>query len=214
MSIALSDEARLQELDTKLSEKRAAVASGPFEYNNYGLRAKVEQNYTTHRIGRCSSDHLIYLLTYEDPGPLLTKKGKPRVHQPAPHKDETGAFYQAQLIHYGLRPLKDKKRAKKLLMEAAEANGRRLIVPASIEELKSQLAQEYHNREEEAKKIAKEIKEMREAMAEKASTKRATEEDELFIDAFGHPPSRKKAKIDKSQGSVPRLPQHVSGHLD
>ena len=33
-------------------------------------------------------------------------------------KDETGAFYIAQMIHYGLRPLKSKLAAKKASLEA------------------------------------------------------------------------------------------------
>ena len=65
------------------------------------------------------SQRLMYLLTYVDPGPIPTKKGTPRVHQPKPHKDQTAKFYEAQLIHYGLEPRKGKQAAKKALLAAA-----------------------------------------------------------------------------------------------
>ena len=205
-----SESTRLQELKEQLSKKQATVASGPFEYDDYGLQVKVEQSYNIRRIGRCSSDHLIYLLTYVDPGPVLTKKGKPRIHQPPPHKDETAAFYQAQLVHYGLRPLKDKKRAKDLLLEAAEASDRNLTVPASIRELESLLAQEHGAQRQEARKIAREIEMIEFAARKNASRKRQLEEDKILADAYGQPCSNKRVKISPSRGSSEGSRQRVS----
>ena len=105
----------------------------PFTYNRHsGLEAN--------RHARCASDCLHALLTYTDPGPALTKQGKPRVQQPRPHRNESAGFYQAQLVHHGLKPLKTKGPAKNALLAAIQANNGTLAVPENILRLERDLA--------------------------------------------------------------------------
>ena len=65
---------------------------------------------------------------------MLTKKGVVLKKQPLPHKDETGHFYIAQLIHYGLSVVKTKNAAKNRLMAAigTEKDGKSLKIPLNI----------------------------------------------------------------------------------
>ena len=60
------------------------------------------------RHARCISDHLHALLTYTDLSPALIKQSKPCMQQLHPHCDKTAGFYQAQLVHHGLKSLKTK----------------------------------------------------------------------------------------------------------
>ncbi|KAI4113871.1 MAG: hypothetical protein LQ345_005241 [Seirophora villosa] len=59
----------------------------------------------------------------------------------APVKDPVGHWYEAQLIHYGLPPSKDKARAKMRLLE--NLNNANLNVPPSIISLESDLKKEF-----------------------------------------------------------------------
>ncbi|KAL8781683.1 MAG: hypothetical protein Q9213_005900 [Squamulea squamosa] len=56
-------------------------------------------------------------------------------------KDPVGHWYEAQLIHYGLPPSKDKARAKMRLLEAL--NTSELNIPAHISQLEERLKKEY-----------------------------------------------------------------------
>ena len=64
-------------------------------------------------------------------------------------KDPVGHWYEAQLIHYGLPPSKDKARAKMRLLEAL--NGSKLVVPATITRLEADLKKEYAAADRKAK---------------------------------------------------------------
>ena len=64
-------------------------------------------------------------------------------------KDPVGHWYEAQLIHYGLPPSKDKARAKMRLLEALNAS--KLVVPAHITALETSLRKEYEAAERRAK---------------------------------------------------------------
>ncbi|KAL8684614.1 MAG: hypothetical protein Q9224_006235 [Gallowayella concinna] len=66
-----------------------------------------------------------------------------------PSKDPVGHWYEAQLIHYGLPPSKDKSRAKMRLLEAL--NTSKLHVPAPISQLEAQMKKEYAAAEKKAK---------------------------------------------------------------
>ncbi len=66
-----------------------------------------------------------------------------------PPKDPVGHWYEAQLIHYGLPPSKDKARAKMRLLEAL--NTSRLVVPDGITRLEGQLKKEYTAADRKAK---------------------------------------------------------------
>ncbi len=148
MSRESPDTARIRELRTLLYSKPIEVTSGSFKFNSQGFLVEVYVH-SKKDYERCDSRRLIHLLTYVNPGPVLTKAGTPRVHQPRPHKDEIGAFYIAQLIHYGLEcpeRLTNKRQAKATLLKAAEANNGEFVVPAEIEELQSRLTREYRDR--------------------------------------------------------------------
>jgi hypothetical protein len=103
-----------------------------------------------HRHGRRDSTALFDLLTYTQPAPLLTKAGKVAKRQPRPQKDPPGHFYSAQLLHYGLKPMKTKAAAKKQLLASYAAN-RSLVVPESIMKLEKTLQKEYVHANELAK---------------------------------------------------------------
>jgi len=75
------------------------------------------------------------------------KKSKKASADPA--KDQVGHWYEAQLIHYGLPPSKDKARAKMRLLEAL--NTSRLNVPPNINKLESELKKEYAAAEKKAR---------------------------------------------------------------
>ncbi|KAL0069025.1 hypothetical protein AAF712_004019 [Marasmius tenuissimus] len=97
------------------------------------------------RVEREGSTRLHWLLTYTPPaGPVLTKKGTVAKRQPAPHKDSPGWFYCAQLLHYGLKPLKTKAPAKKQLLAAFDKDGV-LHVPENILQIERELKAEYQS---------------------------------------------------------------------
>ena len=174
------------------------VKSGPFDYGS----GRLEVN----RVSRRDSEALMGLLTYVDPGPVLTKKGTPRVHQPPKHKDETAAFYEAQLIHYGLRPRKSKPAAKKALLQAAESNGGNFVVPEDILQLGERMAEEYGVKKQEQKEKHAEIRAQEKKAEEEASRKRKRAQGAIMDAASKQSSSRKKAKTGRVS-IVPR--QHI-----
>ena len=78
--------------------------------------------------------------------PDLKKSKKVSVDQ---SKDQVGHWYEAQLIHYGLPPSKDKARAKMRLLEAL--NQSKLIVPSNIVNMEAEMKKEYAAAERKAK---------------------------------------------------------------
>lgn len=78
---------------------------------------------------------------------------KPKNAPAASPKDPVGHWYEAQLIHYGLPPSKDKARAKMRLLEAL--NGSKLVVPATITKLEADLKKEYAAADRKAKALYK-----------------------------------------------------------
>lgn len=100
---------------------------------------------------REGAQQLYNLLTYTPPPPTLTKKGTVAKRQPVPHKDHAAHFYCAQLIHYGLKPLKTREPAKKRLLAAFGA-GQTLSVPASILQLEISMKEEWKKANKVAEK--------------------------------------------------------------
>ena len=148
-------------MSDRMREYASPVSSTPFKYTTEDFWVEVEGQ----RFNRHDPSSLYDLLTYVDPGPAYTKKGKLRVHQPIPHKDKTQSFYVAQLYHYGLRPRKTKQAAKNALLAAFKNQGSTLTVPENIRKIEKELADKYRaknamaegeyrrtrNRQEEAK---------------------------------------------------------------
>ena len=78
--------------------------------------------------------------------PDLKKSKKVSLDQ---SKDQVGHWYEAQLIHYGLPPSKDKARAKMRLLEAL--NQSKLTVPPDIVRMEAEMKKEYAAAERKAK---------------------------------------------------------------
>jgi hypothetical protein len=141
LSLAQTFVSTMNSLSSELIQlKYPRPKSGPFVYH---VGREHDGDLTVDDISRCDTDRLMSLLTYEQPPPLLTKKGQPRARQPSPHKDKTGRFYSAQCAHYGLRITSNKQAAKARLLKFAEANGGKFIVPPEVKELETKLAAEY-----------------------------------------------------------------------
>ena len=175
-------------------EFASPVSSPPFFYSSTsGLYVEIDH----HRHSRSSSGRLHDLLTYEDPGPALTKAGKPKVHQPTPHKDEPGHFYIAQLLLYGLKHLKSKPAAKKALLVALQGDGG-LTVPENIRKIERELAAEYSVKNAAAEKERQKQKLLEKERKEKERKKRQRDEGDLLAEIQA--PSNKKSKSSKVRG--------------
>lgn len=74
---------------------------------------------------------------------------KPKKGSIDPPKDQVGHWYEAQLMHYGLPPSKDKARAKMRLLEAL--NQSKLVVPPNIVKMEAEMKKEYAAAERKAK---------------------------------------------------------------
>lgn len=167
------------------------VSSPPFFYSGTsGLYVEIDHN----RHSRSSSDSIHALLTYKDPGPALTKAGKPKVHQPPPHKDQPAHFYTAQLLLYGLKPLKSKQAAKKALLAALNGVGG-LTVPEDVRKIERDLAAEYEVKNAAAEKEYRKEKLLRKETEAKERKRRRRDEDDLLAEL--HAPSQKKSKSNK-----------------
>lgn len=161
----------------------APVARNGFYCSGRSFYVEIER----YRHERESPGSLYNLLTYTQPPPLLTKAGKVAKRQPLPHKDQPGHFYCAQLLHYGLKPLKTKEAAKKQLLAAYAAKGT-LIVPEEILKLEDTLRKEYDQANERAKEKYEEEQKLREIDKERKRKKRKRDCDAImqeFIDADG-----------------------------
>ncbi|KAL8682040.1 MAG: hypothetical protein Q9186_001916 [Xanthomendoza sp. 1 TL-2023] len=182
-----------------MSGYASPVSSPPFYYtSSSGLYVEVEG----HRHGRCLGSRLYGLLTYKDPGPAYTKKGTLKVHQPPKHKDETQHFYEAQIIHYGLKPLKSKAAAKNALLKAFKSPGSNLPVPQEIHKIQEDLATKYSEKNVVAKKKYEEERVLRKVAEEKARRKRKQDEEDLIAEFLED--SSKKAKT--SSGKAVKKP--------
>ncbi len=153
----------------------APISCPPFTYSTDG-GLKVNGH------SRCDEQRLYELLTYVDPGPVLTKKGEPRVRQPPAHKDQTGAFYEAQLVHYGLKPLKTKSAAKRALLLEFDCNEGKLNVPEAFRELEDELAAQFRRENSEARKEYRAEMERKRQAEELRRKKRKREEDKVIAE--------------------------------
>jgi len=170
-------------------EYAGPVSEPPFYFSaSSGLWIEIDRVRHT----RCSPSRLYNLLTYIDPGPVLTKAGKPRVRQPPPHKDETQQFYIAQQIHYGLKPSSSREAAKTNLLRMLQfANTginkeKEIPIPGNIREIERKLAAEYAKRNEAARKRYHE-EQRRRAAAEEARCQKRERDIEELIEEFAEP---------------------------
>lgn len=162
----------------------------------------------------------------------MTKKGTVAKRQPPPHKDETGGFYSAQLIHYGLKPLKTKAPAKKALLAAftkGENGKMELKVPERIEKLRDELREEYRVANEKARTEYKEEQRRQKEEEERRHLEREKRNAELIKEILGEEEasksnpkkrktdststttgSKKKAKAAVQAGFFPPISSHIS----
>lgn len=174
-----------------------------FFYTFSGLYVEVSDGgaYSKHRHARADPSTLYNLLTYEDRGPVLTKKGVPAKRQPV-HKDETVHFYCAQLLHYGLKPLKTKPAAKKHLL-AAFGPDQTLGVPEHIIQLEKDLRDLYAQDNAQAK-IRYENEEREREIAEKKLYEAPRKKIEADVVAASN--ARETSKKKKSQSVGDSIP--------
>ncbi|EJD37658.1 hypothetical protein AURDEDRAFT_154327 [Auricularia subglabra TFB-10046 SS5] len=92
-------------------------------------------------IPRCQKAQLLQHLAFVDPGPALTKKGKPRVHQPVRPQDQSAEFYCAQMVHYGLATATDAPAPRDAAKQALR--GSTLLVPAAVLDVEAGLKTRY-----------------------------------------------------------------------
>lgn len=114
------------------------VSRGSFHYNG-DLYVEVG---TLNRHKRATVEEITTILRPD----LKKKSTKSSIDAP---KDQVGHWYEAQLIHYGLPPSKDKARAKMRLLEAL--NSSKVAVPANIAQMEAEMKREYAAAERKAK---------------------------------------------------------------
>lgn len=121
-----------------------------FSYKDGQIYVEVDGKYYS----RESAESLYRILTDAPPPEMKTKSGEVSKRQP---KDTHNAqFYTAQMIHYGLKPLKTREPAKKkLLASYSNDDARVLQIPANITLLEESMAKEWHG---EMKKQSQENK--------------------------------------------------------
>ncbi|TFK43970.1 hypothetical protein BDQ12DRAFT_731924 [Crucibulum laeve] len=165
-----------------------AVSTGGFFYRGRSFYVGVDG----FQHGRADPADLHALLTYTPPPPVLTKAGKVAKRQPVnTHKEKEAHFYCAQLLHYGLKPLKTREPAKKKLLAAFEASGgKTLAVPPQILELEKTLKEQWKAANSMAKKKFIEEEKTRALEAEKRSKqKKALQEADMkkFLEGTSQP---------------------------
>ncbi|KAL8721635.1 MAG: hypothetical protein Q9225_001724 [Loekoesia sp. 1 TL-2023] len=114
----------------------------------------------------------------------ITEILRPDLKKPkngVPVKDPVGHWYEAQLIHYGLPPSKDKARAKMRLLE--NLNNSNLKVPHNIAAIESELKKEFAAAERKAKAQHKASMAAKESAPAKPaqSKKRKDPENEVHV---------------------------------
>ncbi|KAI8585768.1 hypothetical protein BDZ88DRAFT_431525 [Geranomyces variabilis] len=133
-----------------------------FRYDGWRLEANGGSEKNPAWFHRISSDSLLHLLKMPlgQPPVVLTKAGKPRVRQPPPVKEQRPGFYPAQMMLYGVKPVRKTTPAAKALLLDAFAElpaGANLQIPTALTDLEQRLkdiftkvnAEEKQKREEE-----------------------------------------------------------------
>jgi hypothetical protein len=180
-------------MDSDTRVYASTITEGPFSYHHY-------QGLTVNRHLREPGDKLFALLTWQDTGPALRKDGKPKVHQPPKHKDPNDAFYHAQCVHYGLKPLKTKSAAKKELLKAWERGGRKFVVPDHILRVEGELKEAFKVANFVAKEKYEEDEKVRLEAERKQQLKRKREDEKLLTEIAA---AQEKSKKQKPNVSIP-----------
>lgn len=128
----------IRKAETDVPIRIAPITRDGFTYDGRNFTVQFEE----HQVERCDAASLYTLLTHVDPPPVMTKAGAPAKRQPPPFVDRPGWFYCGQLLHYGLKPLKTKEAAKKLLHKSYDAY-LKLAIPSRVIKLEEDLKAEF-----------------------------------------------------------------------
>ena len=90
--------------------------------------------------------------------------------------DPVGHWYEAQLLHYGIAPSKNKAVAKMRLLDAVRGGG--LAVPKDIAKIETDLKKEWKKKDKEAKSGKSEVTETKTATTAKSGGKRKRDGEE------------------------------------
>jgi hypothetical protein len=164
---------------------------------------------------RADPQRLYSLLTWVDKGPVLTKKGVPRKRQPPPHKDETDTYYIAQLMHFGLKPLKTKAAAKKALL-AAFGDGQDIKVPEQLQNLEVELSTLWDAENEKARIRFEQMEKEREKEEEERKVEARRRHEVILAEfeentALEAGPSRKRKATDDGKTVQKKAKGKASG---
>ncbi|GLB34320.1 hypothetical protein LshimejAT787_0112040 [Lyophyllum shimeji] len=152
----------------------APVSRDGFFYDGLSFYVDID----SYHYPRSDPAALYELLTYTDPGPVLTKTGKVAKRQPPPRKDKPPNYYQAQCLHYGLKGFKQRPAAKKHLLAAFDPTTKTLVVPPRILALEQELKEEYEKANEVARVKAEEEWQRREGIRQAEQKRRETQLEE------------------------------------
>ena len=114
-------------------------------------------------------------------------------------KDETAPYYEAQLVHFGLKRTKDKARAKWRLLEAV--NGKTLRVPEDLLKVEKELKKEYETANKKSKNASTTTGLTGTSGEGTAGKKRKKPEDSHVLESSL--PAAKKSQKAKAKDSFP-----------
>ena len=108
--------------------------------------------------------------------PELQTLFQPAAAGAAAPADPVGHWYEAQLLHYGIAPSKNKAVAKMRLLDAVRGGG--LAVPKDIAKIETDLKKEWKRKDKEAKAGKSEVTETKTATTAKSGGKRKRDGEE------------------------------------
>ncbi|EJD37631.1 hypothetical protein AURDEDRAFT_173294 [Auricularia subglabra TFB-10046 SS5] len=166
-----------------------AVRSGIYTYHG-------RTGLAVNGVPRCPKTQLLEHLAFVDPGPALTKKGKPRVRQPPRPQDQSVEFYRAQMVHYGLASQNATREAAKVALGATK-----LAVPNALLEIEAKLKKLYDAENDKMRRAAIDKQRAEEAAEDARRKKRDRDEEDLIKNVLGDQPPGKRAKAGKPKAS-------------
>ncbi|KAJ3176029.1 hypothetical protein HDU87_005546 [Geranomyces variabilis] len=155
-----------------------------FRFHGHTLQANGGSESNPTWFGRIDSAHLLDLLRTPigQPPVVLTKKGKPRVRQPPPVKEQRPGFYPAQMMFYGVKPVRKNTPGAKSLLLHAFANlpaGAQLQVSPAVVSLEQRLKDLFTKvSAEEQRKCEEEFKRRQSLEAEERQKRQLREQEE------------------------------------
>ena len=108
--------------------------------------------------------------------PELQTLFQPAAAGAAAPADPVGHWYEAQLLHYGIAPSKNKAVAKMRLLDAVRGGG--LAVPKDIAKIETDLKKEWKRKDKDAKAGKSEVTETKTATTAKSGGKRKRDGEE------------------------------------